>query len=292
MTAPLNELGGETLTEEAARAHAAQVVAASSTSFLAGMRALPKARREAMFAVYAFCREVDDIADEPAPLDEKLAGLEAWRGEIEALYRGHPTSLTSKALEGPVAAFGLPKAEFLAVIDGMEMDARGPIVAPDFETLLLYCRRVAGAVGMLSIRCFGASGPKAEELAVVLGEGLQLTNILRDLVEDAEDGRLYLPQEALEAAGISAREPAAVLADPGRPKAAAWLAHHARARLNRAKVIMRDLPRRPMRPPVLMHAVYEKILDRLEARGWEVLEPRVSLSKFSKIAVLLRHGLF
>jgi len=292
VTAALNELGGETLTEEAARAHAAQVVAASSTSFLAGMRALPKARREAMFAVYAFCREVDDIADEPAPLEEKLAGLEAWRAEIEALYQGRPTRLTSKALEGPIAVYGLPKAEFLAVIDGMEMDARGPIVAPDFETLLLYCRRVAGAVGMLSIRCFGASGPKAEELAVVLGEGLQLTNILRDLVEDAEDGRLYLPLEALEAAGISAREPAAVLADPGRPKAAAWLARHARARLNRAKVIMRDLPRRPMRPPVLMHAVYEKILDRLEARGWEVLEPRVSLSKLSKIAVLLRHGLF
>ncbi len=292
MSATLNEAGTGGLTESAARAHAAQVVAASSTSFLAGMRALPKARREAMYAVYAFCREVDDIADEPAPLEEKLTGLEAWRGEIERLYRGAPSSLTSKALEGPIAAYDLPKAEFLAVIDGMEMDARGPIVAPDFETLLLYCRRVAGAVGMLSIRCFGASGPRAEELAVVLGEGLQLTNILRDLSEDAEDGRLYLPREALEAAGITARDPAAVLADPRRAEAAAWLAGHARRRLDRARVIMRDLPRRAMRPPLLMHAVYEKILDRLEARGWEVLEPRVSLSKLSKIAVLLRHGLF
>jgi len=280
------------LTKGAAQAHVAKVVARSSTSFLSGMRVLPKPRREAMFAIYAFCREVDDIADEPAPLEEKLAGLGAWRAEIDALYQGRPTRLTSKALEGPITAFGLPETEFLAVIDGMEMDARGPVVAPDFATLQLYCRRVAGAVGMLSIRCFGASGPLAEELAVVLGKGLQLTNILRDLTEDAADGRLYLPLEALAAGGIKVRNPAGVLADPGLPKACAWLAGLAHRHLNRSREIMKRLPRQTIRPALLMQTVYEKILEQLEDRGWAVLEPRVRLSKASKIAVLLRHGLF
>ncbi len=290
MSASLQEAGQEQLSLSEARAHVDRVVAASGSSFIAGMRALPKERREAMFAVYAFCREVDDIADEPAPLNEKLEGLQAWRNEVDLIFEGAPRSLTGRALLEPIATFALPKDEFLAIIDGMEMDARGPVVAPDLETLLLYCRRVAGAVGMLSIRCFGASGPKAEELAVVLGEGLQLTNILRDLAEDAEDGRLYLPEEALQAAAIDSRDPTAVIKDPGRAVAAAWLARRARQRLDEAGVIMRALPRRAMRPAILMHAVYARILDRLEARGWEVLEPRVSLSKLSKVAVLLRHG--
>lgn len=291
MSASLETAVPEPLSQAAAKAHVDSVVAASGSSFIAGMRALPKPRREAMFAVYAFCREVDDIADEPAPLDRKLKGLQEWREEVERLFQGAPRTLTGRALQDPIAAFALPKAEFLAVIDGMEMDARGPVVAPDLETLLLYCRRVAGAVGMLSIRCFGATGPKAEDLAVVLGEGLQLTNILRDLVEDADDGRLYLPLEALEAAGIATRDPAAVLRDPGRPAAAAWLAERARTRLDEAGVIMQQLPRRAMRPAILMHAVYSKILEQLEGRGWEVLEPRVSLSKLTKLSVLLRHGL-
>ncbi|MEO1191422.1 MAG: presqualene diphosphate synthase HpnD [Pseudomonadota bacterium] len=292
MTVAASDAAASRAPSAEAMAHVNAVVAASSTSFLSGMRALPRPRREAMFAVYAFCREVDDIADEPAPLSEKLQGLADWRQEIEALFAGAPSRLTSQALVQPIARYHLPKAEFLAVIDGMEMDARGPIVAPDLETLLLYCRRVAGAVGQLSIRCFGAQGPQAEALAVTLGEGLQLTNILRDLTEDAADGRLYLPLEALEAAGVTAREPAAVLADPKRPEASQWLAKRARAKLEESRRIIAALPRRQVRPALLMLAVYEKILDRLEARGWEVLEPRVKLSKLTKLQVLLRHGLF
>jgi len=278
--------------DAAARAHVESVVAASGTSFLTGMRILPRPRREAMFAVYAFCRDVDDIADEPAPLNDKLTRLAAWRTEIEALYRGQPTRMISRALVRPIADYQLPKEEFLALIDGMEMDARGPIVVPSMQTLLLYCRRVAGAVGMLSIRCFGADGPDGDRLAIVLGEGLQLTNILRDQAEDAADGRLYLPEEALAAAGVVGRTPEAVMADPCRPEAAAWLAGEARARLQASWEIARRLPRRQARPAVLMLAIYEQLLDRMEARGWEVLEPRASLPKAAKLWVLLRYGLF
>jgi len=283
---------GATATAEAAQAHVERVVSESQTSFMAGMKILPQRRREAMYAVYAFCREVDDIADEPAPLEEKLEGLAAWRAEVEGLFAGRPTRLTSFALEGPIARYDLPKEEFLAVIDGMEMDARGPIVAPNMALLQLYCRRVAGAVGQLSIRCFGATGQAAEQLAVTLGEGLQTTNILRDLAEDAEDGRLYMPLEALEAAGIAAREPKAAIADPNLPKACAWLAQHARARLEESHRLIAQIPKKDIRPALLMLVVYEKMLDKMEARGWQQLTPRMRLTKLEKAGLFLRHGLF
>lgn len=278
--------------EAAARAHVQAVVNRSRTSFLAGMRVLPRPRREAMYAIYAFCREVDDIADEPGLLEAKLAALAQWRQEIERLYDGRPTRPTAQALLGPVAAYRLPKAEFLAVIDGMEMDARGPIRAPDRATLTLYCRRVAGAVGQLSIRAFGAEGPAAERLAVALGEALQLTNILRDLAEDAADGRLYLPAEALQAAGIEGSDPAAALADPRLPAVLEQVAAWAEERFAESRALIRQLPRRTIRPAVLMQEVYWRILQRLKARGLGVLAPRVSLSTGEKLWVLLRYGVF
>ena len=185
-----------------ARAHARAVAFRSGSSFLLGMRVLPARRRAAMYAIYAFCREVDDIADEAGAVDEKLAALDAWRAEIEQLYHGQPSRPTTRALLDAVEAFALPKDAFLAVIDGMEMDAREAMVAPDRDAFALYCRRVAGAVGMLSIRAFGAREPEAKEIAVTLGEALQITNILRDVHEDADRDRLYLPQELLESRGI------------------------------------------------------------------------------------------
>ncbi len=223
------------LTATAATHHVHQVVRGSGTSFLWGMRVLPKPRREAMFAIYAFCREVDDVADEPGAPEGKLARLEAWRAEIERLYEGRPTRPTTRALAGPIAAFDLPKEEFLAVIDGMEMDAREAMVGPSLEDFTLYCRRVAGAVGMLSIHAFGAREPQAREIAVALGEALQITNILRDLAEDADRGRLYVPRELLEAHGVMTRDPQAVLDHPGLVPASAELAARARARVERTR---------------------------------------------------------
>lgn len=274
----------------AAEAHVAEVVGRSRTSFLAGMRVLPKPRRDAMYAIYAFCREVDDVADEPGRLEDKLVELAAWRLEIEALYRGRPTRRTTQALLRPVADYRLPKAEFLAVIDGMEMDARGPVVAPDRATLALYCRRVAGAVGQLSIRAFGAEGEAAERLAVALGEALQLTNVLRDQAEDAADGRLYLPEELLAAAGVASRDPAAVLRDPKVGEARAALAAWGQERFAESRALIARLPRRTIRPAVLMLEVYWRLWQRMAARGWDVVEPRVRLSAAQKLWVLLRHG--
>ncbi len=277
--------------EAAAQAHVDAVVGRSRTSFLSGMRILPKPRRQAMYAIYAFCREVDDVADEPGLLEDKLSELAAWRREIQALFRGRPTRPTTRALLRPLADYRLPEAEFLAVIDGMEMDARGPVVAPDRATLALYCRRVAGAVGQLSIRAFGAEGEAAERLAVALGEALQLTNILRDQAEDAADGRLYLPEELLAEAGVASRDPIALLSDPAIGHARAALGAWAGERFAESRGLIARLPRRSIRPAILMLEAYWRLWQRLEARGWQQVEPRVRLSKGQKIWVLLRHGL-
>ena len=275
-----------------AMAYVRAVVARSGTSFLWGMRVLPPRRREAMYAIYAFCREVDDIADEPDAQDNKLRNLGAWRREIARLYEGQPTRPVTRALLGPVAAFALPAEEFLAIIDGMEMDVRSAIVAPSFEDYALYCRRVAGAVGRLSIRVFGETGPAAQELAVVLGEALQTTNILRDVAEDAARGRLYLPGALLAKHGMADLEPRAVPDHPGLPQACAELAALAEARFARARALLKQCDRRRLRPARLMLESYERLLRRLQARGWDRPHERVRLAPREKLWVALRYSLF
>ncbi len=147
-----------------------------------------------MYAIYAFCRLVDDVADEPAPMEAKRAGLGAWRERgRRRLCRAGEDAVT-RVLVAAVRRFGLRQQDFQAVIDGMQMDAETVIAAPDFATLDLYCDRVAAAVGRLSVRAFGDSSAQADAVAFSLGRALQLTNILRDLAEDAARGRLYLPR--------------------------------------------------------------------------------------------------
>ena len=274
------------------RQHVRKIVARSGSSFTWGMRVLPKPRRDAMFAIYAFCREVDDIADEGGTPAQKQAALQDWRDEIDRLYAGQPTYPTARALLGPVADYKLPKDEFLALIDGMEMDARETMVAPSEKELSLYCRRVAGAVGMLSIHAFGAKEAAARDLAVALGEGLQLTNILRDLDEDAAEGRLYLPREELDAAGIACHDPAGVLDQPALAKVCDSLAERAEARFAETRYLLGLCHRRALKPSVLMMEVYRRILQRLRARGWATPRRPVRLSGLEKLWILLRYGIF
>jgi phytoene synthase len=268
------------------------VAARSGSSFLSGMRVLPRERREAMYAIYAFCREVDDIADEPGEAAVKRARLDGWRKEIARLFEGRPQEPIARALSGPVADYGLPRDEFLAIIDGMEMDVGDTIQAPSLEDYHLYCRRVAGAVGMLSVRVFGATGPAAEELAVVLGEALQTTNILRDLAEDAGRDRLYLPRDLLAKHGLHARDAKSVLADPALAPVCAELAEMARARFARARELLARLDRKRVKPAILMLEVYERLLRRLESRGWDRPKVPVHLSGLEKLWVALRHSIF
>lgn len=286
----LNRIG-DIPDEAALRQAIRQRVEAAGTSFYWAMRLLPRERREGMYAVYAFCREVDDIADDDAPPAQKKAALAAWRDEIEALYAGQPGQLVARALRGPVARFRLRREHFHAVIDGMEMDAAEDIRAPDLATLDLYCARVAGAVGHLSVHVFGDSSDPAHQVADSLGRALQLTNILRDLDEDAQRGRLYLPREILDRHGIRTSEPIAVLRHPALPAACRDLADIAKRHFTEAEAAMARCSRWAMRPAALMGAFYRAMLEAMLRAGWRDPSARVGLSKPHKLWLVLRHGL-
>ncbi len=275
-----------------AMAHVRRVSRESGSSFLAGIRILPRERRDAMFAIYAFCREVDDIADDPYPLAEKQRMLTDWRGEIDRIFAGSPETLTGRALLGPIAAYGLARRDFLDLIDGMEMDAEETATkGPSLEVLDLYCDRVASAVGRLSVRVFGDDGPAAQDLAHALGRALQLTNILRDIQEDAERDRLYLPDDLLRKHGIETRRPSEVMAHPALPAACEDLADIAALRYEEAQRALEKCSRRAIRPAVLMMHIYARVLDGLRARGWARLDERVRVSMAGKLWILLRYGL-
>jgi phytoene synthase len=274
-----------------AQAHVRAVVIGSGTSFYWGMRLLPAAKRMAMYAIYAFCREVDDVADGDAPVAAKLDALAGWRREIDGLFEGRPSRPITLALLGPVARFNLPASEFHTMIDGMEMDADERMRAPPMSELIRYCRCVAGAVGLLSIRVFGAPGEEVRCGALALGEALQLTNILRDLSEDATRGRLYLPRELLQQHRISGSDPLGALADPGLPKVCDALAARARTRFADAERHFRHGDRRALRPALVMMHVYRRTLDRLIGRGWRQLEQPVRLPRPERLWLALRYGL-
>jgi presqualene diphosphate synthase len=262
---------------------------ASGSSFYAAMRILPKPQREAMFAIYGFCRQVDDIADSSGPRDERRAALAAWRSGIDALYRGQPSVATGD-LARPVRDFGLEKDDFLSVIDGMEMDVLADIRAPSWSELDLYCDRVASAVGRLSVRVFGLDVKPGRDLAHHLGRALQLTNILRDLDEDAGVGRLYLPREALLEAGIETTEPVAALASPALDRACAAIVAVARQHFDRAHAIMAASPRRAVRAPRIMGEVYRLMLERMAERGFAPPRSPVRLGRARLAFILMRYA--
>jgi len=262
---------------------------AAGSSFYTAMRLLPRPQREAMFEIYAFCRKVDDIADESGPRDVRLDQLRLWRADIDALYKGSVVS-RARSLAGPIKAFGLKREDFQAVIDGMEMDVVADIRAPDEATFDRYCDRVASAVGRLSVRVFGMEERDGIALAHHLGRALQLTNILRDLDEDASFGRLYLPVEALRAAGIGATDPATVLASPALAMVCADIVGRARAHFLQADEIMARSARRTVRAPRIMAEAYRLILDGLVARGWAHPRRPIHLPRSRLLWIIMRHA--
>ena len=263
---------------------------ASGSSFYAAMRILPRAQREAMFQIYSFCRQVDDIADSDGPRPERLAALQQWRDDIDALYQGRPPARLKDYVTS-VKAFGLKREDFLAIVDGMEMDVPQDIRAPDMATLDLYCDRVASAVGRLSVRVFGLPEEDGVLLAHHLGRALQLTNILRDIDEDAGLGRLYLPREGLLLAGITGDDPQKVIAEKALPKVCAPLGERAKLHFAKSDEIMARNSRRAVRAPRIMSKYYRAVLDLLLARGFAAPREPVRVTKLTKLAILFRYAL-
>ncbi|HTC82893.1 MAG TPA: presqualene diphosphate synthase HpnD [Rhizomicrobium sp.] len=271
---------------------------ASTSSFYIAMRLMPAEERDAMFAIYAFCRKVDDIADDGVGTRaERHERLEQWRSELRALYARSasppPIPQHVRFLAPAVARYGLRLQDFLSILDGMDMDVAEDIVAPDLATLDLYCDRVASAVGRLSIKVFGMEEGPGFELAHHLGRALQLTNILRDIDEDAAIGRLYLPREYLEEMDCCRQmDPSAIIARPQIDavcRRVAKLAHH---HYDAAGRVLASKPKGRIKTPRLMGAVYSDILSATEAQGFAPPRHRVSLPKSRLLSLVLRQGLF
>ena len=274
-----------------ARLQGAAHAAASGSSFYAGMRVLPRAEREAMYAIYGFCRVVDDIADDQGgDRAGRAAELDAWRADLASLYAGGPPGRAAPVADA-VARFGLDHADFEAVIDGMAMDVARDIRWPAAAELDLYCDRVASAVGRLSVKVFGMEPAPGRALAFHLGRALQLTNILRDIDEDAAIGRVYLPLEALTRAGIALTSPVEVVADPRIDPVARSLAAEAEGHYAQARAILAARPRGHLIAPRLMAAAYGKVLARMKAAGWTAPRARVRVSKLALVWTALRLSL-
>ncbi len=271
---------------------AADIVKRSGTSFYWAMRILPKPKRAAMFAIYAFCREVDDIADGSDRPEVKMGFLEKWRTEIKRLYDGHPEHIISLALADPIKIYNLDREDFLAIIDGMEMDAVKELRIVNMAELELYCDRVACAVGRLSNQVFGLTGELNRDLAKALGDALQLTNILRDVHEDAERNHIYLPSELRAKYGINGNEVSEIIDNPALSKVCGEIAEIAADRYRQADEIIEKCGKHLIRPATIMKSIYFQLFCLLQQRGWDRLELPVTMSKFQKMRLAFRAWLF
>jgi phytoene synthase len=214
-----------------------------------------------------------------------------WRSEIAHLYEGRSRHVVTRGLTEAIHHYSLQCDDFLAVIDGVEMDERTDIRAPSFEQLDRYCECVAVAVGRLSMRIFGEETPAGERVAAELGRAFQFTTILRNLGEDARRHRLYLPRELLHARGIFATMPSWVLAQPRLPDVCRDLALLAEQHYAAAGDAIAACPHCTMRPAAVVLAIYRAVLDELLARGWRHLDEPIRISAWRKLALVMRHGL-
>ncbi len=264
-------------------------VRSSKTSFAIGMALLPLPRRESMYALYAFCRTVDDIADDSLTPEERDEGLQLWHQRISNLFEKEETSDSiTTALFPLIERYNVREKDFQDIINGMEMDAAKPIRAPQIDDLDTYCNLVASAVGRISVRIFGDPSDEAQKVAYHLGRALQLTNILRDLAEDAARDRLYLPKELLEKHDILTHVPTEVIEHPDLTAVCRDLADIAVQHFKQADKWIKKCRHGNMRPARSMRYYYYALLKKLRAADWQDPYKRVSLSFWEKSFIALR----
>lgn len=267
---------------------AARITRESGSSFYYAFRILPAAKRRAIYALYSFCRVVDDCVDEEG--GEGEAGLDRWLEEVRRCFGGRPETDLGRELAAALSRFPMPLRSFEDIVAGCRMDLTTRRYAT-FEDLRVYCERVASAVGLATIEIFGYRDPQTREYARELGLALQLTNILRDVATDAARGRLYLPLEDLERFQVSEAEVLAPSPDARRPGVAALLGfqgERARAHYDRAAALLPDADRRALLSAEVMAAVYRETLEQLARRGYPIGGARVRLSRPRKLWITAR----
>ena len=259
----------------------------SGSNFYYSFLFLPRRKREAMYALYAFCRTVDDAVDQGPPNPgEQRRILAEWRGELRRAYEGHPSQPIAVHLAEVVRAFPIPRQHLEAILDGVEMDIDKRRYAT-FEELFEYCYRVAAAVGLASIEIFGYTDPRARDYAVNLGVALQLTNILRDLKTDAERGRIYLPLDELRRFGYAEEDLFHGRYTPAYLSLVRFQTDRAQAYYRAARAALPRIDRRRLAAAEIMGAIYHALLAEIEARQFRVFEERVRLSTPRKVAIAL-----
>lgn len=269
----------------------ARLTQKSGTNFYYAFRILPEEKRRAIYALYAFCRVVDDCVDEED--GEGEAGLRRWLAEVQRAYAGEPATELGRELAETVARFPIPRGAFEDVVAGCRMDLTTRRY-PSFADLRGYCERVACAVGLASIEIFEYADPRTREYAVELGLALQLTNILRDVAADAARDRIYLPLEDLKRFGVAEQEILATAREPrstrpaGLERLLAFEAERARSHYAAAAERLPETDRRSMLPAEIMAAIYRAVLEEWARRGHPVAGPRVQLGRPRKIWLALR----
>ncbi|MCX4192227.1 presqualene diphosphate synthase HpnD [Methylophaga sp. OBS1] len=256
--------------------------AKSGSSFYYSFMFLPPQKRQAIIALYAFCREVDDAVDEIADPDVAAQTLAWWRQEIDQTFNGTPSHPVGKALQTALAYFELHPEYFHEIIDGMEMDLQQQSY-PAFKHLALYCHRVASVVGLLAAEIFGYQNRQTLKYAEKLGLAFQLTNIIRDVREDAERGRIYLPQEDLQRFNVSRDDILSLRQTPALSALLQFEAQRARDLYQEAKNLLPQEDRFNQRTGLIMSAIYEATLDELEHEGFQVMQHRLSLTPLRKL---------
>jgi phytoene synthase len=259
-----------------------QKAAASGSSFYYSFLFLAAERRRAITALYAFCREVDDVADEVSDVAIARTKLAWWRTEVANLFAGHPQHPVTKALAPFVGLYGLDAARMNEIIDGMEMDLTHHRY-PDFPALKLYGHRVAGVVGQLSASIFGYTNPATLEYAEALGMAFQLTNIIRDVGEDARRGRVYLPQDELARSGLSAEDIIARKGGEAFRRMMELQADRAQSYYDLALAKLAPEDRKQQRSGLIMAAIYRTLLDEIRRDRFDVLDKRIALTPLRKL---------
>jgi phytoene synthase len=258
-----------------------QKAAASGSSFYYSFLFLPPERRRAITALYAFCREVDDVVDETSEMQVAAAKLAWWRAEVANLYAGNPQHPVTRALHPHKEKFGVTAQRLNEIIDGMEMDLTQTRYL-DWAGLERYCYRVAGVVGLLAASIFGYRDPRTLEYAKDLGIAFQLTNIIRDVGEDARKNRIYLPVDELKRFNVPASDILNARETPEFKSLMVFEAQRARSYYDKAMAALPAQERRAQRPGLIMAAIYRALLEEMEADGFRVLTQRTSLTPLRK----------
>lgn len=267
-----------------------KIVKKSGSSFFWGMHILPTKERRAIYTLYAFCRHIDDIVDGDKPLSQKMELINAWRQEIDNIYdKKVPASDIGRSIYKNCMRFNIPKQELVSLLESISMDLPNPVQAPDFTEFSRYCHGVASAPGSMSLRILGCKDETLiQNLSESLGMAMQITNILRDVREDAAADRVYIPREFLQKAGVTVTEPGQIVVDKNLAKAREELAKIAVKEYDKAFKLIKKLDKKVSRNINAMAYIYKRYFDIMQNRGWEIISPKPSISRFFKLFLVLK----